>query len=101
MKLRYVIFVLSLGWAVLTFITVPKMGPQTEQEDFLKKKHQLQQVFDTFSEEFGTTTESLPYVNIYWGADDIDRTGENQWNATFIGELKYNENFDMSTTESQ
>jgi hypothetical protein len=39
MKLRYVIFVLSLGWAVLTFITVPKMGPQTEQEDFLKKKH--------------------------------------------------------------
>ena len=35
------------------------------------------------------------------GAQDIDRTGENQWNATFIGELQYDDNFDMAEPESQ
>ena len=77
------------------------MGPQTETEDFLKKKHQLQQVFDTLGDEFGTSTEALPVVKIFWGTDEIDRTGENQWNSTFIGKIGYDEDFDISKPEAQ
>jgi len=37
----------------------------------------LQQVFDTLGNEFGVSTEAYPEVKVYWGAKEIDRTGEN------------------------
>jgi hypothetical protein len=37
----------------------------------------LQQVFDTLGNEFGVSTQAYPEVYVYWGAKDIDRTGEN------------------------
>jgi hypothetical protein len=40
-------------------------------------------------------------VNLYWGSGEIDRTGENQWNASFIGVLSYDGEFDISAPEAQ
>ena len=69
------------------------MGPQTEQEDFLKKNHPLQVLVNTLGEVYEFTTEALPDVYIYWGVDEIDRTGENQWDSKFIGVLGYDDKF--------
>lgn len=57
-------------------------------------------MFDTLGNEFGVATDNLPEVKIFWGAGEIDRTGENQWNATFIGELAFDEEFDISPPEA-
>lgn len=52
-------------------------------------------------DEFGVSTDNLPSVYIFWGTGEIDRTGENQWNSTFIGELGFDDNFDISVPEAQ
>jgi hypothetical protein len=41
------------------------------------------------SKEFPEIIERLPQVTIFWGAGVIDRTGENQWDPVFIGELSF------------
>lgn len=53
------------------------MGPQTENEAFLKDSHPLQQLFHTLGDEFDTSSDALPEVKIFWGTGEIDRTGEN------------------------
>ena len=58
-------------------------------------------MFDTFDQEFAVATDNLPNVNLYWGSGEIDRTGENQWNSSFIGVLSYDDQFDISPPEAQ
>ena len=43
----------------------------------------------------------MPQVTIFWGAGEIDRTGENQWDPVFIGDLAFDQSFEMANQESQ
>lgn len=51
-------------------------------------------------EEFPASDDSYVDVTIFWGTKDIDREGENQWDPDFIGDLQWDEKFDMSTVKA-
>jgi hypothetical protein len=53
------------------------------------------------NDNFPSLPESLPNVLIYWGAADIDRTGDSMWDPDFIGTLNFDETFNLNTIESQ
>lgn len=53
------------------------------------------------SKEFPASDESYVDVTVFWGVKDIDREGENQWDPEFIGEVIWDDKFDMSTVAAQ
>jgi protein dispatched 1 len=53
------------------------------------------------SDEFPEDNAGFDDVTIFWGTKDIDRTGESKWDPDFIGQLLWDEEFDMSTVAAQ
>ena len=51
--------------------------------------------------EFFSSSSSMPDVFIYWGAGDIDRTGENIWDSEFIGQISFDPNFNPASECAQ
>jgi len=98
--MRYPIIAFSLIWACVSFIYAPQMGPQTKQEPFLKESHPLQKIFNALGKEFDVSSEGLPDVHVYFGADTIDRAGDSPWNSEFIGKLIYDDEFDITPVEA-
>ena len=47
--------------------------------------------------EFFSSSSSMPDVFIYWGAGEIDRTGENIWDSEFIGQMSFDPNFNPAS----
>lgn len=100
-KGKYIIVILSLIWFGLSLYFAPQMGPQTEQPEFISEDNPIWKPIATMSEEFPASGDSYADAFIFWGAKDIDREGENQWDPEFIGELLWDETFDMSTVAAQ
>ena len=40
-------------------------------------------------------------LNIYWGVKGIDKTGVSKWDAVFIGNVLWDEDFSFDTKEDQ
>lgn len=86
-KAKFPIVIITLGWFVATLIIAPKMGPQTEQPEFISEDNPIWKPIAVMGEEFPASDDSYVDVTIFWGTKDIDREGENQWDPDFIGDL--------------
>ena len=53
------------------------------------------------STEFPAPSNRRATATIYWGMKDIDRTGESQWDPSFVGEPIFDPTFDITTREAQ
>lgn len=49
------------------------------------------------SDEFPADSDGYSNVNIYFGVGEIDREGESSWDPDFIGDISFDDSFDMST----
>lgn len=99
-KGRFVIVIFSLVWFGLSCFYAPQMGPQTEQPAFISEENPIWKPIQVMSDEFPADAEGYSDVTIFWGTNDIDREGETPWDPDFIGELLWDEKFDMSTVEA-
>lgn len=39
-------------------------------------------------------------LKLIWGLSDIDRTGENAWDPSFVGKLIFDDEFDPTSVEN-
>jgi hypothetical protein len=53
------------------------------------------------SDEFPADADGYADVSIFWGTSDIDREGETKWDPDFIGDIQWDDKFDISTAEAQ
>lgn len=89
-KARYIILIFSVVWFIVACYFTSRMGPQTEQPNFLSDDNPVWKPVAILSSEFPQDAERYSDVTIYWGVGDIDRTGEKLWDPDFIGEISFN-----------
>ena len=73
------------------------MGPQTEQPAFISEENPIWKPIQVITDEFPSDPAGFDDVTVFWGTEDIDREGETPWDAEFIGDLIWDEKFDMSS----
>lgn len=100
-KGRYVIVLMSLIWFALACFFAPQMGPQTEQPKFISDENPIWKPIQVMSDEFPADADGYADVSIFWGTSDIDREGETPWDPDFIGDIQWDDKFDISTAEAQ
>jgi predicted RND superfamily exporter protein len=99
-KSRFIIIAVSVTWFVLTAIFAGKIGPQTEQPNFLKDDNPVWQPVATMANEFPQDADRFADVYVYWGTAGIDRAGESKWDPDFIGKIELDGTFDLSAEKS-
>lgn len=78
------------------------MGPLTEPEEFIPKYHPAIKGWTIMSENFTDQVEKSQMVNLdlVWGLDDIDRTGDNAWDPEFVGKVIFDDAFSISSADN-
>ena len=102
-RFRYIIVaVLSIvGVAAIGIAT--QIGPLTEPDELLPDDHPMIKTGKIISDEFMTTSDQSGafMVSIVWGVKDLDRSSVGLWDPEEIGELVWDEEFDISPAENQ
>ena len=102
-RFRYIIVaVLSILGAVGIGIAT-QIGPLTEPDELLPDDHPMVKTGKLISDEFVTTTDQSGafLVSIVWGVKDLDRSEVGLWDPEVLGELVWDDQFDVSPEENQ
>lgn len=83
-------------WTVVAAIYAFKLSPLTKEEEFLPEDHELMQVWKTVETNFPIGAIVELNVDIYWGVKDIDRDKVVRWDPSYVGEVIWDESFDLS-----
>ena len=78
-KARFPILGVFFIWLCFAGFFASKIGPLTEEEEFIPKYHPNVRVWTIFGENFTRQEERSNHVEIYlaWGTKGIDREGDN------------------------
>ena len=102
-RFRYIIVaVLSILGTVGIGIAT-QIGPLTEPDELLPDDHPMVKTGKLISDEFVTTTDQSGafLVSIVWGVKDLDRSEVGLWDPEVLGELVWDDQFDVSPYENQ
>ena len=102
-RFRYIIVaVLSILGTVGIGIAT-QIGPLTEPDELLPDDHPMVKTGKLISDEFVTTTDQSGafLVSIVWGVKDLDRSEVGLWDPEVLGELVWDDQFDVSPEENQ
>ena len=80
-----------------------QIGPLTEPNELLPEDHPLYVVNRLILEEF-VVTKQVPHafmVSIVWGVKDLDRSNVGLWDPSELGELVWDEEFDIAPALNQ
>ena len=71
-------------------------------EDIVKEDHYLRRAFDRLVFDFhdGDQAQSI-VVDFVWGTDGLNKTGVDYYNASQIGSVIWDDQFDLSPPENQ
>jgi hypothetical protein len=87
---------------VIACFYASKIGPLTEEEEFIPKYHPNIRAWTIFKENFTEEVEESNHIeiNLYWGLKDINREGDNPWDPKFIGKIVFDEEFNLPKPEN-
>ena len=102
-RFRYIIVaILSILGAVAIGIAT-QIGPLTQPDELLPDDHPMIKTGKLISDEFVTTSDQSGafLVSIVWGVKDLDRSEVGLWDPDVLGELVWDDAFDVSPEENQ
>jgi hypothetical protein len=102
MKAKWVIILVLLPIGIAGFFKGMQIKPITEQEEYLPDEHPILAIMKVLENDFTVTENSVDnlMVNIHWGIDDLDRSSVRSWEVTDLGELIFDDYFDVSPPEN-
>jgi predicted RND superfamily exporter protein len=100
-RCRYFIILVFVLWTVFAVDRSLGLGPLTQREEYLPLDHPLILTRDTIENDFvaGSGTNSIR-VSIYFGIKDINKEKVSMWDPEDLGEIIYDDDFDMSSEEA-
>ena len=100
-RIYLVIFLTVLGIAAL--IVASQIGPLTEEVTIFPKDHPLMTTQAILQNEFpsSSTQKGAFMVSIVWGVKDLDRSNVGLWDPEDLGELVWDDEFDVAPAENQ
>ncbi len=77
------------------------MWPLTKQEEWLPDDVGMMRTINIVTEEFNAgENDAVVRVYIYWGTEDIKKGGVGRWDAEDLGELVWDDNFNLAPTKN-
>jgi len=73
----------------------------TKEEEFLPDDHELTMVWDSVAKNFPSGAIIELNIDIFWGVKDIDREKVNKWDPFYVGEVIWDDSFDLSSEANQ
>lgn len=73
----------------------------TKEEEILAYDHPAMVSNRIVKDNFGTGAAVKMLVNIYWGVKDLDNSKATKWDPEYIGEVVWDDLFDLSPIENQ
>lgn len=101
-KCRYFIILVFVLWTLFAVDRALGLGPLTQREEYLPAEHPLILNRDIIENEFaaGSSANSIR-VSIYFGIKDINKEKVSMWDPEDLGEIIYDDDFDMTSEEAQ
>jgi len=101
-KAKYIIIALCFALTTYSTIRIFEIVPLSEFEKYFKEDHILMQSFNQVAYGFneGDQGQSI-MVDIMWGVSDINKTLVDSFNASDIGTVIWDDDFDFSSPAAQ
>lgn len=99
-KYALVIVLVFMIWTITAAIFASKLTPLSKEEEFLPPDHQLTKISEIVEENYSGGIINLG-IDIYWGVEGIDKSDVGRWSPENIGEVIWDEKFDLTPIENQ
>ena len=100
-KAKFAILAVALVWTIFAGIMASKIGPQTEDEQFISPDNPILKVFTIQQDQFKQYGDFRTKIYFVWGIEDVDRSEETAWDVEYLGTPIYDPNFQPWQPESQ
>ena len=101
-KWRYILFTIGCVVFGLAIYTALQIEGLEKQEEFLDQDHYVSKAQRWPTRFFGGAEIILVRINLLWGVQErVDKSGISIWEGEELGTIKWDNGFDMSSTESQ
>lgn len=100
-RCRYFIVLIFILWTCYAVDQARMISPLTEREKYVEDDHPIMRTLKTMEDDFITTSNSAIRVSIFWGVKDIKKGKVNRWDPADLGEVVFDEDFDLTPKEAQ
>jgi protein dispatched 1 len=101
-KARWFILAIVAAWFGIAIWRSTNFKPATEALKMLDDDHELSILQDSLRYDYHTGEyDNTIQVNFIWGIEDVDKSGVNRWDASNLGTIEWDNNFDMSSEANQ
>lgn len=102
-RARYPIIVVLTIIGITAIVIATQIGPLTEPDEMLPEDHPIMVTGKLLSDTFSKTSEQAGafMVSIVWGVKDLDRSNVGLWDPTELGELVWDDDFDIVPADNQ
>lgn len=105
-EFKHYIFVIFLALTVCGIYFCTTLEPPDEQEDYFPKSHMFTRYSNLMrpgksSPFLSSGRDYVAEVQVAWGLKSMDLSGTSPWNPDAMGEVIYDEDFDMSSPQAQ
>lgn len=99
--MRFPIILISLIWFVVAIIFGSKIGPQTEQEEFIDADHPIMKPIKIIQTKFGASAETGQEAFVYFGVEGVDNSEEDQWDPMWNNKAIFDKDFTIKPIKNQ
>ena len=78
-----------------------KLTPLTKEEEFLSRDHEVMVTDRIVTDNYGAGGAVKLVINLFWGVKGLDNSKSNKWDTEYIGEVIWDEQFDLTPKENQ
>lgn len=100
-KVRWFIIIIAFAWVIFASFKIQDIKPLSKQESFLPYDHPEMVAMDQLTKYFIINDDKQLSVDIYFGVKSIDKTNTSLWKMEDIGEVIFDDNFDISDVATQ
>mmetsp|Transcript_16142 Transcript_16142/g.18104 ORF Transcript_16142/g.18104 Transcript_16142/m.18104 type:complete len:977 (+) Transcript_16142:234-3164(+) len=102
-KCRYGIIGIFIIWFVFAAIFASKMSAPTKEDEWIPDDHESVQGINRMQDYFPQgENDNAQKINLVWGLSGLEKSSSgNKWDPEYLGELVWDEEFDLSPTKNQ
>mmetsp|Transcript_30331 Transcript_30331/g.34452 ORF Transcript_30331/g.34452 Transcript_30331/m.34452 type:complete len:967 (+) Transcript_30331:157-3057(+) len=102
LKARYIILGIFFVWSIAAIVLATQISPLSENEQFFKDDHDIPIVTKALRNDFHTGEDDGELVvKLVYGIDGLDRSDVVPYDVESIGEVEWDDNFNLAPTQNQ
>lgn len=101
-KFKWIFIIVIGAWSIVSCVLATKLGPLTKEESFLPPEHWAEEYLDLATKGYNSGDQDLSLeMEIFWGVKGINKGDVDQWDASDMGKIKWDSNFNLADPNAQ